>query len=133
MSFIDALRLEPINIYADSSFTVWIQVDSGRVDQHLARLQQDSAVVWADQRGYEGGDPQKSYLLASFRGTVREAYALALITSIEGLSWKKTLVSPRIALIKVDVGQERQWVDSLQTYPFILWAELDYIITIMPD
>jgi hypothetical protein len=125
-SFISGLNLEPINIQADSAFSVWIQVESGDVNQHLARLQQDSAVLWADQRGYEGGDPEKSYLLARFRGTVKPEYAVALINSVGGLSWKRTIFSPRSALIKVQIGREQQWIDSLKTYPFVRWAELDY-------
>ena len=128
-SFISGLNLEPLNIQADSAFSVWIQVDSGEVNQYLVKLQQDSAVLWADQRGYEGGDPQKSYLLARFRGTVKPEYAVALINSIVGISWKRTVFSPRSALIKVQIGQEQQWIDSLKTYPFVTWAELDYFGT----
>jgi len=128
-SFISGLNLEPLNIQADSAFSVWIQVDSGEVNQYLVKLQQDSAVLWADQRGYEGGDPQKSYLLARFRGTVKPEYALALINSVGGISWKRTVFSPRSALIKVQIGQEQQWIDSLKTYPFVTWAELDFFGT----
>jgi hypothetical protein len=131
-SFINGLNLTPININADSSFSVWIQVDSGKVSDLLARLQQDSAIAWADQRGYpmDDGDPQKEYLLAHFRGTVTVDYALALIRSIPGISWKKTLFSSRSALIGVPVGQETRWVDSLKTFSFVRWAELNYIIRI---
>ena len=128
-SFISELNLEPLNIQADSAFSVWIQVDLGDVNQYLAKLEQDSAVLWADQRGYEGGDPQKSYLLARFRGTVKPEYAVALINSIVGISWKRTVFSPRSALIKVQIGREQQWIDSLKTYPFVTWAELDYFGT----
>jgi hypothetical protein len=131
-SFIKGLNLTPINIDADSSFSVWIQVDSGRVSDLLGRLQQDSAVAWADQRGYpmDDGDPQKEYLLAHFRGTVNVDYALALIRSVPGISWKKTLFSSRSAVIGVPVGQETRWVDSLKTFSFVRWAELNHIVWI---
>lgn len=132
LSFINGLSLRPININADSSFSMWIQVDSGRVSDFLARLQRDSAIVWADQGGYpmDDGDLQKAYLLAHFQGTVTVEYALALIRSIPGISWKKTLLSSRTAVVGVPVGQETRWVDSLKTFSFVRWAELNHIIWI---
>jgi len=127
-NFFQTLNLEPTNIYADSSFGVWIRMDSGNVSHLVARLEQDSAIMWADQRGYEGGDPLKAYLLIQFRGTVGPDYALQLIRSIQGISWQKIVMSSRMAFIKVEIGQENRWIDSLKTYPFVTWAELDYII-----
>ena len=134
-SFISGLSLEPLSIYADSSFSMFVQVDSGNVIYHLERLQQDSAVAWAQQTGFppNGGDPMKHYLLVHFHGTVTFEYALALIRSIAGISWKSTLQTSRSALVKVEVGQEHQWIDSLKTYPFVRWADLDYIVQIWPD
>jgi hypothetical protein len=129
LSFINGLNLTPMNIDADSSFGVWIQVDSGKVSDFLARLQRDSAIAWADQRGYPmgDGDPQKEYLLAHFRGTVTVDYALALIHSIPGISWKMTLLSPPSAVVRVPIGQEARWIDSLKTFSFVRWADLNHI------
>jgi len=128
-SFINEFKLTPINITADSLFHFWIQVDSGQVNNYLTRLQQDTAVVSVDQRYYYLGDPQKVYLYAYFRGTVNVNYALALIHSIKGISWKATIISPRSALIGVPIGQEQQWITVFQKYTFVKNADLLYILT----
>ena len=130
-SFIKGLNLTPIEIYADSSFSMWVQVDSGSVAELLSRLQKDSAVAWADRRGFECGDPLKAYLLVHFRGTVKFAYGMALIESLHGSSWKSTIQSPRCALLGVEIGSEQVWRDSLKTFPFVRWAELDYIVHVV--
>lgn len=128
VSFVRSLKLEPIEIDADSAFSMWMRVDSGNVTDVITRLQQDPAVAWAQQRGYEGGDPQKAYLLAHFLGTVDTTYALELIGSIKGVSWVQTIHPPRIASIKVPEGQEIAWIAYLETYPFVRWAELNYLL-----
>lgn len=128
-SFVTSLNLTPIDIAADSSFSVWIQVDSGQVSDHITRLEADSAVAWAQQRGYpfDDRDTQKAYIIARFRGTVSETYAIALIENIHGLTWKSTLFSPRWAVIAVPIGHEQQWIDILEQYPCVQYAELNYI------
>jgi hypothetical protein len=131
VSFIDGLHLRPIWIAADSAFSVWIQVDSGTVSEHMARLQQDSALAWVQERGYSGGDPGKTCLLARFNGAVTVGHALALIQSIPGLSWKSTILTPRSALVEVEVGQEEHWVDLLKAYPFVKYADLNRIFYIL--
>src|SRR5206468_773255 len=70
-SFIHGLGLEPINIYADSSFSMFVQVDSGNVIQYLQMLLRDSAVAWARETGFRPnrGDPNKDYFLVHFNGT----------------------------------------------------------------
>jgi hypothetical protein len=127
-SFINEFKLTPIIINADSSFSMWIQVDSGQVNNYLTRLQQDTAVVRADQRDYYQGDPQKVYILSYFKGTVKINYALALIHSIGGISWKATTISERFALIGVPIGQEQFWASVFLRFSFVKNAKLLYIL-----
>jgi hypothetical protein len=129
-SFINELKLTALSISADSSFAMWIQVDSGQIQNHMYRLQQDTAVAWADQRGYPfdlDRDPSKNYILTQFRGTIKINYALSLIQSIAGLSWKKTLLPGRSALIGVPIGKELFWINVLKKYSFVKYAELNSI------
>jgi hypothetical protein len=128
-SFFTNIHLSPISINADSTVSVWIQVDSGNVNDYLTRLQHDSTVSWADHRGYplSDGDASKAYILVQFKNTIKINYAQSLIQSINGISWKKLLISPRSALLEVPIGQENKWIDSLKTYTFIRYAELNYI------
>jgi hypothetical protein len=128
VSFVASLELTPISIHADSAFTMWIQVDSGEVNTHIATLLLDPTVVWAEQRGFDGGDPDKAYIIVRFRGLTTTDRALALIASIHGLSWKKTLPDPRTALVRVKVGQEQQWIDTLKTLPFVKWADFNHLV-----
>ena len=131
--FFSRLNLEPVFINADSAFTMWIQVDSGEVAAQVARLLLDSTVIWAEQTGFDGGDPDKPYILAHFRGITTTDRARALIGSIGGLSWKQTMVSMRLAVAKVEVGQEQHWVDSLKVMPAVKWAELVQIIYVATE
>lgn len=129
-SFINKYKLTPINIYADSVFSMWIQVDSGDVNYYINRLQQDTAVSWAKQRGYSQGDPKKSYILANFKGTVKINYALSLIHSINGLSWMETFLSTRLALIGVPIGEEQYWISFFVKFSFVKSAGLNHIATL---
>jgi hypothetical protein len=126
-SFINKYKLTPIDIYADSVFSMWIQVDSGDVNYYINRLQQDTAVSWAKQRGYSQGDPKKSYILAYFKGTVKINYALSLIHSINGLSWMETFISTRSALIGVPIGEEQYWISFFVKFSFVKSAGLNYM------
>lgn len=126
-SFINDFKLTPINITADSSFSVWIQVDSGQVNNYFHQIQQDTAVVRADLRNYNLGDPQKLYIIAYFKGTVKINYALSLIHSIGGISWKATNISMRLALIGVPIGQEQFWASVFMRFSFVKNAVLLYI------
>jgi len=130
VSFFSRLNLEPVFISADSAFTMWIQVDSGEVPTQIARLLLDSTIVWAEQTGFDGGDPDKAYIIAHFRGITTIDRARALIASMDGLSWKQTKVITRLAVARVEVGQEQHWVDSLKVMPAVKWADLVRIIYI---
>ena len=105
-----------------------INVDSGSVNKYIELFSNESSVVYAIQgsTSYPGA-PSNQYLMVRFKGSYSVQYALNLIHSIPGLSWIKTWYSPKDALLKVSIGQEQHWIDSLKTYPFITDATLNYI------
>ena len=131
-SFLKELDLTPIHISADSSFTFWVQVDSGETNKQLSLLLQNPKIAWADQRGYpfEDRDIQKEYILIHFSGEISVKDAHNIINSTKGLKWKKTLVPPRSARIKVTIGSEKQWIDSLKKYSFVSWADITHVTRI---
>ena len=124
-SFISNMNLTQKPILADTSFYFWIQVDSGHVDQQIKNLEKYTALRWAVEKHYDGGDPYTSYIYAGFRDTLKIEDAMTFIRSIRGLSWKQTIRWSIFVLISVKPGQEIQWINRFKTYPFIRSAELN--------
>ena len=129
-TFLANLGLTVLNLHADSAFTMWIQVDSGKVDEKISALLLDSTVAWAEQRGYDGGDPEKEYIIVRFNGTSSIENALGLIASLPGVSWKKTIASPWWVVVAVEIGTERQWINTLKAYTFLIWVEVIPVIRV---
>jgi hypothetical protein len=127
-SFVNGLNVGVLSIGADSAFEMEINIDSGSVNKYIELFSNDSSVVWAIQgsTSYPAA-PSNLYLMVRFKGSYSVHYALNLIHSIPGLSWIKTWYSTKDALLKVPIGQEQHWIDSLKTYPFITDATLNYI------
>jgi len=123
--FLQQLKLTVVSIDADSSFTFWVQVYSGEIDKHLEWLSQNTEIAWAQQSGYSK-DPQKEYIILHFMAGLSVEFARNLINSKEGLKVKETIYSTKMGVVKVKIGAEQQWIDSLKTFSFVKWAEQNY-------
>lgn len=127
-SVINNLNLKTIKISADSSFSMWCQVDSGIVENHIITLENDTAVAWADRRGCsQCNDQRKEHILIHFFGFIDTIYARSLISTNTGLSWESTIFPPRHAVIGVPVGKEEYWINIFKSYSFVRYAELNHI------
>jgi hypothetical protein len=122
-AFVNSLHLVPQSITADSSFSVKVQIDSGTVPIHMERLENDTAVAWVQEYGFDGQDLKKHYLQVHFKGSVTIEYARALVASIHELRWLELFPpSLRMAVIRVPDGEERAWIEKIRKYPFVTWV-----------
>ena len=129
ISFLKENSIEPISMDFDSSFSIWLQIDKGEPNEYIKIISQESSVSWIEIAGYPFDDvsPNKQYLLAHFNGSISQDSIKYYIKSLKNLTIKSVVIPPKIALLKVEVGKEMIWVDSLKKYDFIKYAELNYI------
>ncbi|GBD88320.1 hypothetical protein BMS3Abin03_02255 [bacterium BMS3Abin03] len=127
--FIYNLGFTSDTMYFDSSFSVWVRVDSGKAIDYENIILQITGVCAAFERTYpyDDIDSTKSYLLVCFDGTVDTVFAKDRIESVPNLIVSRVLMHSKMSLINVPVGREIFWRDSLRTLSIIKWAELNYI------
>ncbi|MFZ0455598.1 MAG: hypothetical protein WCE54_07540 [Ignavibacteriaceae bacterium] len=129
LSFLNENNIEPKSMDFDSSFSIWLQIERGDPNGFIKVISRETSVSWVEAAGYPFDDvsQNKKYLLAHFNGSISLDSTENYIKSLKDLIIKKIVTPPKSALLKVEIGKEMFWVDSLNKYDFIRYAELNYL------
>jgi hypothetical protein len=137
--FVDSLHLSIIQRNYDRYY-FWIEVDSDSVAAVIIELSKIYSLFTGVSEGeypYSDANPMKKYLFAAYKFNEEASDTSEGKIEVErlGMFVKRIIIQPREpeihAVLSIPVGKEIQWAEKLEGYPFIKYAEPNYIFHVM--
>jgi hypothetical protein len=138
LKFIDSLGIKVLSRDYDRVY-LWIEVPNDSVTHFIILLSREFQLftgVTESNYPYSDGDLGKKYLFAVYK-TGQDASDIAdgkIFIEKLGLKIKRVNVMPMEgeihAVLGVPEGDEITWINKLKSYPFIKYAELNYVYRI---
>ncbi len=133
-SFADSLHL-PILEWDYDHVMFWIEIPRGTADTYIPQIKADSSftAVYQNTYSFSDVDTTKDYLSADYRfgkDASDTTYGKNIVQRL-GLTVKRIVVFSlegyRSALLSVPVGTENLWCEKLKLYPFVRYAQPNFI------
>lgn len=129
VDFIESVNLEILQI--DFGHAIWAWADSNDLAYYQDLFSTDTTVKDVDKLASSPIDTLQVVII--FNG-VNSLHHDSLMVQSSGLHIYRILLHPKFTLLGVSIGHELKWINILNQYAFIRYAEPNYITTIgLPD
>ncbi len=132
-SFIDNLGLQILQ-YDSARVTFWIQVSSDSISYYVSLLSSDQRFLKVGQLGtVSPADTNQKYIFVDYNYGESNPDTITGQQYVESLGFAppRTVVLYSFASISVPIGKEIYWANTIRSYAFVRYAELNYIVKLL--